>query len=91
LRRPKGGFYNTDIDLFLWGLSPRAAFRKLQRILAFFRRRTGRRDVLVSPHAVTLLGVYPHRQIQIVLRCYRSPGTVVASVQLACGACSSFS
>lgn len=67
------GFHNTDIDLFIYGLSTEDAFQKVQQILETLQKNTKQNvsHILVSSHSITVIGIYPYRHIQIVLRLYR--------------------
>jgi hypothetical protein len=79
------GFFSSDIDVFVFGLDPQAAFGRMQAALEFLRAKSqGRGDVLVSQHSVTLLGLYPQRHIQFVLRCYSSPAEVLIGFDVDC-------
>jgi len=83
------GFHDSDIDVFIYGLSPEAATQKLKLILDHFSSKMPlcKHDVLVSDHSVTLLGFYPFRHVQIVLRCYRSPAEILTGFDIDCCAC----
>lgn len=65
-------FHNTDIDVFIYGLSPEAASKKILAVCEQINKNSkGGGHILVSQHSVTLLGLYPTRHIQFVLRLYR--------------------
>jgi hypothetical protein len=59
--------------MFIYGLNPDSATQKVFEILqTIYKNSEGKLvDILVSSHSITLLGVYPFRHIQIVLRLYR--------------------
>lgn len=66
------GFTSSDIDLFVWGLDPPAAFRKLQYVLDHVRLKTGGQgDVLVR--GVALLCSAAIRPIAVWCSLTRSP------------------
>ena len=66
------GFHNSDIDLFIYGLTEKEAAKKVEKLLASIIKNTGDSGhLVVSQHSITLLGVYPYRHVQIVLRLYR--------------------
>jgi hypothetical protein len=57
--------------VFIYGLSPEAASKKIKEVISTIVSNTGSGHIIVSNHSVTLLGAYPFRHIQFVLRCYR--------------------
>ena len=78
----------SDIDVFIWGLSPQEATTKVLSILHGViesRKRVARRLSMPEPvsvvarssHAITLLGHGDFRPVQFVLRAYRTPGEVL--------------
>jgi len=74
------GFRGADIDLFLYGLSDEEGRAKVKHIIDVVEKARGGKkpiDVVRTPHAVTIVGAYPHRHIQIVLRMYLSPAEVL--------------
>jgi hypothetical protein len=78
-----------DIDLFFWGLSPTAATAKARSICDLVQQnlqKAGIRNCMVvrTKHAVTILGTYPNRHIQIVLRIYRSPAEILMGFDIDC-------
>jgi hypothetical protein len=65
-------FHNSDIDVFVYGLSAEEATKKIFEVCNVINKNTGGGGhVLVSQHSVTLLGIYPFRHVQFVLRLYR--------------------
>ena len=80
--RAGNGFAKSDIDLFLHGLTPDAANQKLQEVLQSVSQTTQLEDVVVSSHAVTIVGVRPHRHVQIILRLYISPLEVLSGFDI---------
>ena len=67
------GFHRSDIDVFVYGLSPEESSKKIQQVISHIVTVMGGGEghILVSGHSVTLLGVFPSRHVQFVLRCYR--------------------
>ena len=66
------GFQNSDIDMFIYGLTEEEAVKKVEEILSCICKNTkDTGHLVVSQHSITLLGVYPFRHVQIVLRLYR--------------------
>lgn len=76
---------SSDVDLFLYAMSEDDATAKLQHIYAVVQQNTGSRSEIVrAKHAVTILGQYPARHIQIVLRIYKSPAEVLMGFDVDC-------
>jgi hypothetical protein len=77
-------FDNSDIDIFIVGIDDEAAATaKLRQIYASVCANYGR-DALVirTLRAVTILGNYPQRHIQIILKLFKSPAEVLLSFDL---------
>ena len=75
-------FKGSDIDLFFYGMSDEQARNKLRHILDVVTlNRSATNDnapeIVRTPHAVTIVGSYPFRHIQIVLRMYVNPAQVI--------------
>eukprot|EP01113_Clastostelium_recurvatum_P038834 TRINITY_DN5858_c0_g1_i1.p1 TRINITY_DN5858_c0_g1~~TRINITY_DN5858_c0_g1_i1.p1 ORF type:complete len:845 (+),score=160.72 TRINITY_DN5858_c0_g1_i1:35-2536(+) len=77
-------YQSSDIDFFITGLeSSEAANNKLRHIAQVVERNAKKKDpnfklnVVRSHRAVTILGKYPQRHIQIILRLYKSPAEVL--------------
>jgi hypothetical protein len=65
------GFHTTDIDIFIYGLTPSEATKKMKEILHVIKRNGGNNDdILVSPYSVTILGNYPNRHCQVCFISY---------------------
>jgi len=74
----RSGFKDSDIDLFLYGLTEEEANEKLKHIYFVVQSNTkATSEVIRTKNAVTILGQYPHRHIQIVLRLYKSPAEIL--------------
>jgi hypothetical protein len=67
------GFSHSDIDIFVHGVTIKEANAKLASVLQSIANQTGLHDIVVSKHAVTIVGVRPFRHLQVVLRIYISP------------------
>lgn len=72
-------FNGSDIDLFLYDLTPEAANEKIKEIHAVVTRNSNGKPphIIRTRYAITILGDYPLRHIQIVLRLYKSPAEVL--------------
>ena len=58
--------------MFLYGLSPKESNIKIKEILKVVSANTGQPcHLIISQHSITIIGIYPYRSIQIVLRNYR--------------------
>ncbi|KAJ7058898.1 ankyrin repeat protein [Mycena amicta] len=74
---------SSDIDLFLWGLSPEQAEAKIVQIYEAIRDSIPW-DVtcLRTKNTVSIHSQYPYRPIQIVLRLYRTPAEILAGLDV---------
>ncbi|KAJ3336079.1 hypothetical protein HDU93_003703 [Gonapodya sp. JEL0774] len=79
-------YKDSDVDLFLYDLTPAEATAKVKEIAKVIlgyadskKRETGdeRSFVVRTQHAITFVCPYPFRRIQIVLRIYKSPAEVL--------------
>ncbi|KAI0683269.1 hypothetical protein BC835DRAFT_758930, partial [Cytidiella melzeri] len=78
----------SDVDLFLYGLTPEQAELKINTIY------TAVRDVIPwevacirTKHTVSIHSQYPYRPVQIVLRLYQSPAEVLAGFDVDAPCC----
>ena len=76
----EGESNGSDVDLFLYGLTDDQANEKIRSIFETVRANTegsGQKqavEIVRTKNAVTIIGNYPLRHVQIILRMYRSPG-----------------
>eukprot|EP01094_Clydonella_sp_ATCC50884_P018403 TRINITY_DN33_c0_g1_i1.p1 TRINITY_DN33_c0_g1~~TRINITY_DN33_c0_g1_i1.p1 ORF type:complete len:1290 (-),score=370.68 TRINITY_DN33_c0_g1_i1:92-3961(-) len=78
---------SSDIDLFLYGLSESQANEKVKHIVEVVQRNSPRSDgsgVIRTKHALTIIGDYPNRHVQIVLRLYKNPAEVLMGFDIDC-------
>jgi hypothetical protein len=70
----------------IYGLNPQQATEKVLSVLTTIAKNTGspQSHVLVSPHSITLIGLYPYRHVQIILRLYRSISEVIIGFDIDC-------
>lgn len=74
----RSAFKDSDIDMFLYGLTEEEANEKLKHIYFIVQSNTkATSEVIRTKNAVTILGQFPYRHIQIVLRLYKSPAEVL--------------
>lgn len=73
------GGSGSDIDLFIWGLDSdeeaNAKLRHIHQVLQKNQKSKG--DVIRTSRAVTFIGEYPYRHVQVILRRYKSPAEVL--------------
>lgn len=55
----------------------RSRWPQLKHIYAIVSSNTNRQEIVRTKHAVTIVGQYPNRHVQIVLRIYHSPAEVL--------------
>ena len=80
-------FHSSDIDLFIYGLSPFEANQKLNHIYNIVKKNSnslGNLSVIRSSHAITILGEFPYRHVQIILRIYQSPAEILMGFDIDC-------
>ncbi|KAF8840816.1 ankyrin [Paxillus ammoniavirescens] len=69
----------SDIDLFLYGLTPEEAEKKISAIYEAVRDSVPWDVTCVrTKHTVSIHSQYPYRPVQIVLRLYKSPAEILA-------------
>lgn len=77
---------DPDLDLYIYGLGPEEANRKVQNIHDTWVRNlpptAGRRLVVKNAKTINLLTSYPNRRIQIVLKLLPSPTDVLLNFDL---------
>lgn len=67
------GFGDTDLDLFLYGMTVEQARAKIEHIISVVSKNSKSKKILQTKFAVTIFGVSPYRSVQIILRLYKSP------------------
>ncbi len=86
--REQSAFRDSDIDLFVYGLSPQEASKKVGDIFEFLRRSSARVLTVRSEHCVTFIcsgvGGRTVRHVQVILRCYMSPAEVLMGFDVDC-------
>jgi hypothetical protein len=79
----RSAFVDSDVDIFLFALTPEEAIIKIDLVFAHLRQ-FGDTTTIRSKHAVTFLQEHPRRAVQIVLRIYQSPAEVLAGFDVDC-------
>ncbi|KAK2459398.1 hypothetical protein APHAL10511_008585 [Amanita phalloides] len=78
----------SDVDLFLWGLTPEQAEKKIIQIYEAVRDSVPWDVTCVrTKNAISILSQYPYRSVQIVLRLYHSPAEVLAGFDIDAPCC----
>ncbi|KAF7291792.1 Ankyrin repeat protein [Mycena chlorophos] len=73
----------SDVDLFLWGLTPEQAEAKIVQIYEAVRDSVPWDVTCIrTKHTVSIHSQYPYRSVQIVLRLYSSPAEVLAGFDI---------
>lgn len=77
---------SSDIDLFLYGLTPSEANEKVKHIVDVVERNSGNGQAAIvrTQHALTIIGDYPRRHVQIILRLYMNPAEVLMGFDIDC-------
>ncbi|CAG7847199.1 SubName: Full=Uncharacterized protein {ECO:0000313/EMBL:CCA66774.1} [Serendipita indica DSM 11827] len=78
-------YSSSDIDLFLYGLTPEQAEKKAIQIYEAVRDSVPWDTVCVrTKHSIAIHSQYPYRPVQIVLRLYASPAEILAGFDIDC-------
>ncbi|PPQ83892.1 hypothetical protein CVT26_009213 [Gymnopilus dilepis] len=79
----------SDIDLFIWGLSPEEAKRKMEDIFDAVCASVRFDEVVCvrKAHVLSIHASYPTRPIQIILRLYQSPAEILAGFDVDAACC----
>ncbi|KAJ7476865.1 ankyrin repeat protein [Mycena galericulata] len=78
----------SDVDLFLWGLTPEQAEVKITKIYEAVRDSVPWDVTCVrTKHTVSIHSQYPYRSVQIVLRLYSSPAEILAGFDIDAPCC----
>ncbi|KAF7300964.1 Ankyrin repeat protein [Mycena indigotica] len=73
----------SDVDLFLWGLTPEQAEAKIVQIYEAVRDSVPWDVTCVrTKHTISIHSQYPYRSVQIVLRLYSSPAEILAGFDI---------
>ena len=76
---------SSDIDLFLVGLDPSAAYKKCHEVYRVLKRNLrGKVLIVTTGSALTFVAGWPHRNIQVVLKLFPSVCGVLASFDVDC-------
>ena len=71
-------FKDSDIDMFIYGLNQEEANKKLKEIYFIVQSNTqASSEIMRTKNAITILGQYPFRHVQIILRLYKSPAEIL--------------
>ncbi|KAF7319941.1 Ankyrin repeat protein [Mycena kentingensis (nom. inval.)] len=78
----------SDVDLFLWGMTPEQAEAKIVQIYEAVRDSVPWDVTCVrTKHTVSIHSQYPYRSVQIVLRLYSSPAEIMAGFDIDAPCC----
>ncbi|KAJ7213244.1 ankyrin repeat protein [Mycena rebaudengoi] len=78
----------SDVDLFLWGMTPEEAEVKIVKIYEAVRDSVPWDVTCVrTKHTVSIHSQYPYRSVQIVLRLYSSPAEILAGFDIDAPCC----
>lgn len=78
-------FKDSDIDIFVYGLTPEKALEKVEEIFFKIQANTNASGEIVrTKNSVTIIGQYPVRHVQIVLRLYKSPAEILMGFDVDC-------
>ncbi|KAF3909355.1 hypothetical protein AA313_de0200333 [Arthrobotrys entomopaga] len=78
-------YKKNDIDMYIYGLSPEKANEKIKHIANIWKKNLPQGDdyiMVKNAKTVTLIGKYPNRRIQIILKKIANPATVLLNFDL---------
>lgn len=78
------GFWTSDIDLFIHSCSIEEGKEIIDRIINTVTRNNASATVMRSSFAVTIFGLNPHRDVQIIFRLYSRPCEVIHGFDIDC-------
>ncbi|EFO63479.1 Hypothetical protein GLP15_3797 [Giardia lamblia P15] len=78
------GFWASDIDLFIHSCSAEEARKIIDRIIDTVTKNNASTTIMRSSFAVTIFGLNPHRDVQIVFRLYSRPCEVIYGFDIDC-------
>ncbi|KAJ3321846.1 hypothetical protein HDV06_003848 [Boothiomyces sp. JEL0866] len=80
------GYYNSDIDIFVFGFDDvGCATERVRKLCKDIEEKAGEKILFIrNRNCVTILREYPHRQIQVIFRLYKSPSEVLISFDIDC-------
>ena len=78
------GFFSSDIDLFVYGITELEASRRVEEIIKQIIVNNGADVIMRSHQAITILGKGQNRDIQIVFRLYTQPAEVILGFDIDC-------
>ena len=82
--RDKHPFCNSDIDLFIYGMSEEEGEQKIRHIYETIKKNSTSGAVVVRTGMAITIQVEKFRPIQIILRLYKSPSEVLMGFDLDC-------
>lgn len=88
----QSGYYNnvvapeSDVDLFLYGLTEAQAIQKIRGIHAAIKKSMFPKEpaIIRTKHAITFVNGYPTRHVQVILRLYQSPSAILTGFDVDC-------
>ncbi|PPQ74872.1 hypothetical protein CVT26_011468 [Gymnopilus dilepis] len=81
-------YATSNVDLFLWGLSPEEAKVKMEDIYQAVCAASPWNVICIrKAHVVLIHTMYPYRPVQIVLRLYQSPAEILAGFDIDSACC----
>uniref|UniRef100_A0A8H8CM48 Uncharacterized protein n=1 Tax=Psilocybe cubensis TaxID=181762 RepID=A0A8H8CM48_PSICU len=76
-------YKSSDVDVFLYGLTPLAAKRRMLEIYDDIRAAIPHRSICIrKANTITIYTAWPHRPVQIILRLYASPAEILAGFDI---------
>lgn len=78
-------YKSNDIDMYIYGLTPEKANEKIKHIAEVWKQNLKPDEEFVmikNARTVTLIGTFPHRRIQIIMKMIKNPAAVLLNFDL---------
>ncbi|KAF3162470.1 hypothetical protein TWF225_007775 [Orbilia oligospora] len=78
-------FKSNDIDMYIYGLNPTQANEKIKHIANIWKKNLKPDEDFVmikNARTVTLIGTFPHRRVQIIMKMIKNPAAVLLNFDL---------
>ncbi|KAK6512316.1 hypothetical protein TWF481_001204 [Arthrobotrys musiformis] len=77
-------FKSNDIDMYIYGLTPAEANEKIKHVANIWTKNLepDQYTIVKNARTVTLIGMFPRRRVQIIMKMIKNPATVLLNFDL---------
>lgn len=78
-------YKSNDIDMYIYGLTPAEANEKIKHIANVWKENLKPDDEFImvkNARTITLIGTFPHRRVQIIMKMIKNPAAVLLNFDL---------